>query len=81
VNAKTSVLASSISGPILGKAAASWSRTVSQVAATVSGVGLGEDGAEQRRNHVFVAFRHQGEKVAGEVHPAALVSRALEHSS
>src|ERR671912_626960 len=39
VKASTSVFASSISGPILGKAAASWSRTLSQVAATASGFG------------------------------------------
>ena len=39
VKASTSVLASSISGPILGKAAASWSRTLSQVLATVAASG------------------------------------------
>ena len=39
VNARTSAFASSISGPILGNAAASWWRTLSQVAATVSASG------------------------------------------
>src|SRR5215203_2726933 len=39
VKASTSVLASSINGPILGKAAASWSRTLSQVLATVPASG------------------------------------------
>src|SRR5215218_2824309 len=39
VKASTSAFASSISGPILGKLAASWSRTVSQVAETASAVG------------------------------------------
>ena len=39
VKASTSAFASSISGPMRGKAAASWSRTLSQVAATVAGSG------------------------------------------
>ena len=39
VNASTSAFASSISGPILGKPAASWSRTVFQVAEAASGFG------------------------------------------
>ena len=39
VKASTSALASSINGPILGKVRLSWSRTVSQVAATVAGSG------------------------------------------
>ena len=39
MKAKTSALASSIRRPILGKPAASWSRTVSQVAETASAVG------------------------------------------
>jgi hypothetical protein len=39
VKAHTSAWASSISGPILGKAAVSWSRTASQVLATVAGSG------------------------------------------
>ena len=72
VKARTSVFASSISGPIFGNDLASWSRTSSQVAATVSASGLGEDGAEHRGDHVGVALGHQGEQVAGEVHPAAL---------
>src|SRR5215207_660709 len=39
VKANTSGLASSINGPILGNAATSWSRTLSQVAATVAASG------------------------------------------
>jgi hypothetical protein len=37
------------------------------------GVGLGEDGAEHRGDHVLVGLRHQGEQVAGEVNPATLM--------
>ena len=39
LNASTSAFASSINGPILGKAIVSWSRTYSQVAATAVGFG------------------------------------------
>jgi hypothetical protein len=39
VKARTSAFASFINGSILGKVAASWSRTLSQVAATASVVG------------------------------------------
>ena len=38
-------------------------------------VGLGEDGAEHRGDHVLMRLGHQGEQVAGEVDPAALVRR------
>jgi hypothetical protein len=68
VKASASVFASSISGPIFGKAAASWSRTLSQVAAT-GGVGLGEDRPEYG-DHVLVGLGHQRQHVTGEVHPA-----------
>ncbi len=71
-------MASSISGPILGNRAASWSRTSSQVGGDGVGVGLGEDGAEHRGDHVLVGLGDQGEQVAGEVDPAALVRRAGE---
>ena len=50
---------------------------LSQVAATVGGVGLGEDGAEHRGDHVLVGLGDQGEQVAGEVDPAALMRRRL----
>ena len=42
------------------------------------GVGLGEDGSEQRGGHVLVAAGHHREQVPDEVHPAALVGRSLE---
>lgn len=42
------------------------------------GVGLGEDGAEQRGDHVHLVLGHHGEQVAGEVDPAALMRGALE---
>ena len=78
VNARTSALASSISGPILGNDVASWSRTSSQVALTAAGVGLGEDRAEHGGDHVAVRLRDVGEQVAGEVDPAPLMPGALE---
>lgn len=44
-------------------------------------VGLGEDCADDRRDHVLAAFRNDGEHVAHEVHPASLPGRALEHGA
>src|SRR5215211_6374847 len=45
------------------------------------GGGLGEDRAEHRGDHVLVRFGHQGEQVAGEVDPAALVPDTLEYAA
>ena len=42
------------------------------------GVGLSKDRAEHGCDHVHLGFRDQGEEVAGEVDPAALMGRALE---
>ena len=42
------------------------------------GVGLGEDRAEQRSDHVLVGLGDQSEQVAGEVDAAALVRRPGE---
>src|SRR3954453_5033626 len=81
VNARTSAFASSISGPILGKDLVSWSRTSSQVAATVVASGWAKmvrNTAATMPKRVGVGLGDQGKKVAGEVHPAALVSGALE---
>jgi len=41
-------------------------------------VGLGEDGPEDRGDHVLVAFGDVCQQVSGEVHPAALVPSALK---
>ncbi len=49
VKASTSVLASSISGPILGKRSVSWSRTASQVLATVVASGWARSSGRPRR--------------------------------
>lgn len=42
-------------------------------------VGLGEDCAEHRSDHLGVRLRDVGQDVADEVDPAALVGRTLEH--
>ena len=42
------------------------------------GVGLGEDRAEHRGDHVLMGLGHEGEQVAGEVDAAALMGGALE---
>src|SRR3982751_5143836 len=81
VNARTSALASSISGPILGKRVASWSRTSSQVAATVVASGWAKTVRNTAATMSVWVFGHVGEQVAGEVHAAPLVGRALEGSA
>ena len=47
----------------------------------VLSVGLGEDGADDRGDHVLGPFRHDGEVVAHEMHPASLPCSALEHGA
>jgi len=47
----------------------------------VLSVGLGEDGADDRGDHVLGPFRHDGEDVAHEMHPASLPCSALEHGA
>ena len=42
------------------------------------GVGLSEDGSEQRGGHVLVAAGHTGQQVADEMHPTSLSGRALQ---
>ena len=42
------------------------------------GVGLREDGPEQRGRHVLVAAGHHGEQVPDEMHPAALAPGAQQ---
>src|SRR3954449_8854040 len=81
VNARTSALAWSISGPILGKDLVSWSRTSSQVAATVVASGWAKmvrNTAATMPMTVGVGLGDQGQQVAGEVDAAALVRGALE---
>lgn len=43
-------------------------------------VGLGEDGADDRGDHILAALGHDGEDVAHEMHPAPLPGCALKHS-
>src|SRR6188472_1933721 len=71
VNARTSVFASSIRGPIFGKDLVSWSRTSSQVAATVVASGWAKMVRNTAATMSVWDLGHQGEQVAGEVHPAA----------
>ena len=42
------------------------------------GVGLGEDRAEHRGDHVLMALGDEGEEVPGEVDAAALMAGSLE---
>ena len=42
-------------------------------------VGLGEDSADDRRDHILAAFQDDGELVALEMNPAPLPGRALEN--
>ena len=42
-------------------------------------VGLGEDRADDRGDHILAPFRHDREHVAHEMDPASLPRRALEH--
>lgn len=78
MKAVTSAFASSISGPIFGKDLVSWSRTSFPGRADRGSVGLGEDRAEHRGDHVAVRLGHVGEQVAGEVDPATLVPGTLK---
>ena len=50
-----------------------------KLAVDVVSVGLGEDRADDRGDHVLAAFRDDGEHVAHEVHAASLPGGALEH--
>jgi hypothetical protein len=64
VKASTSVFASSTSGPIWGKAAASWPRCPRWRRR------VGRSRPEYGGDHVLVGLGHQRQHVTGEVHPA-----------
>ena len=81
MKASTSVFASSIGGPILGKAAASWSRTLSQVAATVAASGWAKIVRNTAATMSLWDLGHQRQQVAGEVDPAALVAGPLQDAA
>ena len=51
----------------------------SNCSSDVLGVGLGEDRADRRGDHLLVALGHDREHVAHEVHPAPLPRSAEEH--
>lgn len=42
-------------------------------------IGLSEDRADDRGDHVLTPFRHDGEYVAHEMHPASSPAGTLEH--
>ena len=54
-------------------------RDFSELLLDVFAVRLGEDGADDRGDHLLRSFRDHGEDVAHKVHPAALPAGALEH--
>ena len=78
VKASTSVLASSIRGPILGKAVASWSRTVSQVAATVAASGWAKIVRNTAATMSLCDLGTSAKQVPGKMHQAALMRSALQ---
>ncbi len=65
-------------GPDLGDAGGELVTDLFPAGGDGGGVGLGEDRAEQRRDHVHLVLGHHGEQVAGEMDPAPLMPHTVE---